>query len=396
MHRPRPMPRLIIVSTAPVIETGPRHVFLDKKFIEGMHLHVRHWPGPVSCILRRGDAGIPFGAEFRRDGLDFELILIGARQPLSPGMVAAHDVVLLSGDSHLELLPPRLRRAIPGKVAYAVEYTLRTRLQTAALDRSGAPLRRLHAQGWLRAQEWRRRRAFRAADALQANGYPAEAAYRPMTGNMLLYLDNRMTPGLFATPGEMARRREHLAGGGPIRLIHSGRLEPMKGAQDLVPVARALAAAGLDFTLDIYGAGSLRAAIAEGIGRHGLGSRVRLHDPVDFETVLVPLSRRGADIFLSCHRQSDPSCTYLESLGCGLALAGYDNEMWSALLARSGAGWAVPMGDTAALARQILALAADRAAIVQRAERGLAFARAHDFETEFARRMEHLRGLIGP
>ena len=42
---------------------------------------------------------------------------------------------------------------------------------------------------------------------------------------------------------------------------------------------------------------------------------------VDFETELVPFTRQNADIFLGCHRQSDPSCTYLEAMGCGVAVA---------------------------------------------------------------------------
>lgn len=384
------MPRLIMVAPAPVIEKPGGLVTLDKKFVEGMRLHCEHWPGPFSCILRRGNEAMPFGADFRRADLCFDLKLIDAKAPLSAEMFANQDIVVLSGDSHLELLPPRLIQSLQAKVVYVVEYTLRTRLQTAALDRGRPALKRLYSKLWLFLQEIRRKRAFRAAAGLQANGYPADMAYGPLNENHLLYLDNRMTTELFATDEEMQRRRARLASGAPIRLIHSGRLEPMKGAQDLVPVALMLARAGMDFTLDIYGSGSLHDEIAAGIVQHGLSERVRLHAPVDFERELVPISRSQADIFLSCHRQSDPSCTYIESMGCGLPIAGYENLMWATLLKRSEAGWSAPMSDPEALAAQILALASRREEISDRAEKGLSFARQHEFEATFQSRMRQL------
>jgi glycosyltransferase involved in cell wall biosynthesis len=148
----------------------------------------------------------------------------------------------------------------------------------------------------------------------------------------------------------------------------------------------------VDFTLDIYGTGSLAAGIARAIAEEGLGGRVRLHNPVDFETGLVPVLRREADAFLSCHRQADPSCTYLESMGCGLPVVGYDNAMWRALMQDSGAGWSVRLGDTAALAACIAGLLPE--AVTGAAERSRTYAQAHDFESEFAKRMDHLARVL--
>jgi colanic acid/amylovoran biosynthesis glycosyltransferase len=235
-----------------------------------------------------------------------------------------------------------------------------------------------------------RRRALRTAHGLQANGYPAYEAYGKLNANPMLYLDNRMTPELFATAEEMTRRIDHLIAGNPLRLIHSGRLEPMKGGQDLVPVARELRERGLPFTLDIYGTGSLQEQIIADIVSSGLERSVHLHDPVDFESHLVPIARTQMDIFLSCHRQDDPSCTYLESMGCGLAIAGYDNRMWSAILAQSHGGWAVPRPDPTLLAEKIAEIDKRREEIVECCRRSLRFATAHDLRTEFERRNEHV------
>ncbi|MFN4129668.1 MAG: glycosyltransferase [Paracoccaceae bacterium] len=170
--------------------------------------------------------------------------------------------------------------------------------------------------------------------------------------------------------------------------MYSGRLEPMKGAQDLVPLATALASGGCRFELDIFGDGSLRDPIARGIANQGLSDRVRLHGNVDFATALIPWQRQQADLFISCHRQGDPSCTYIESMGCGLPVAGYANEMWGPLCRESGADWADPVGNVAALAARISTT--PRTAIAAAAAAALGFARRHDFDTELNGRMKHL------
>jgi glycosyltransferase involved in cell wall biosynthesis len=193
----------------------------------------------------------------------------------------------------------------------------------------------------------------------------------------------------------MAARETHRAAGGPLRLVFSGRLETMKGAQDLVPVARRLTERGVDFTLDIFGSGSLEAEVAEGIRSLQDPQRVRLHKAVDFETELVPFTRREADLFLGCHRQSDPSCTYIEAMGCGVAVVSYDNRMWQRLNGESQAGWGTPLGQPQALADRVAEIAKDPAEISRRSRNAWAFSRRHGFLPEFRRRMEHLARIAG-
>ncbi|GAB4264040.1 MAG: hypothetical protein Kow0013_10940 [Pararhodobacter sp.] len=383
---------LLLCAPAPVID-APLGYRLDVKFVEGMRAHVRAWGGPVHCVLWRGAPGIPFGRDYLPAELDFELTVLppGAEVPASALVGVAVAMVSADQAEFPAVMAAAARAGVPAVAG--IEYTAETRLQIIRLDRGIGPLRKLRRALWLWRQERRTRALFRSAAGLQCNGFPAFDAYRGLSAAPLLYLDNRMAPALFATSDEMATRAARLRAGAPLRLIHSGRLEPMKGAQDLVPVMRALARAGVDATLDVYGSGSLvpelRAALPEFDGR------LRLHDPVDFETELVPISRTQADVFLSCHRQSDPSCTYLEAMGCGLALVGYDNRMWARLSAESGCGLVEPMGRTQALARAIASLDRDREALIGHAQTGLDFARAHDFEAEFARRMAHLRTCAG-
>lgn len=380
-----------MIAPAPVIEQGGE-LQLDKKFVEGMHLHCEMWSGSVACILRRGSRHIPFGASYRPHDLEFSLKIIDKDEIIEERHLEGYSIVFCAADDHSTLHVASLCRNLGIKIVYTIEYTLQTRRQIAIMDSTRSAVRRVYSIFWNIRQEMRRRNAFRLADGVQMNGYPAAAAYDRFNANTIMYLDNRMKPDMFATAAEMEARGERLRSGAPLRLIHSGRLERMKGAQDLVPIATALRDRGVNFTLDIYGDGSLRNEIRDDASSRNL-NQVRLHEPVDFETELVPLNRSEADIFLSCHRQSDPSCTYIESMGCGLPVAGYDNEMWSALLQDSGGGWAVPMKNVDLLADKIAYLSEHRDEIVQRGEAGLAFARRRDFYTEFSLRMDHLHAV---
>lgn len=387
------MPRLMMIAPAPVIEAGPR-LRLDVKFVEGMRVQQALWPDPITCVLRRGASAIPFGAEYDRDELDFDLVLLDPEAEARAELLGGHDVIYASGDDH-HCLGLAEHLSAGQKIVYVIEYTHETRMQMLMLDKSRGWLRRARGAVWLIQQERRRRRAFRRAEGLQSNGYPAHDLYGPMNRDSMLYLDGRMTPALFATEAEMAAREARRAAGGPLRLIYSGRLEPMKGAQDLLPVARRLLAREVDFTLDIFGTGSLQAEIAAGIAGSGAEARIRLHAPVDFETALVPFTRREVDMFLGCHRQSDPSCTYLEAMGCGVAVASYDNRMWARLNGEARAGWGAPLGQIEALADQIAIAAASPAEITARSRSAWAFSRAHDFPSEFRRRMDHLARIAG-
>lgn len=383
---------LLFCAPAPVIDEGGR-LRLDIKFVEGMREHVAGWGGPVHVVLWRGGGGIPFGRDYAREALGFALTVLNPGEAVPEAAMAGAGVAMISADmpGFLGLVQRARTAGLP--VVAGLEYTRETRLRIVWLDKGAGLARKLRRSLWVWQDDRRIRRGLAQAAGVQFNGYPAFDDHAAQVRNPLLYLDNRMTPALLATPAEMQARAERLRSGAPLRLIHSGRLEPMKGAQDLLPVMAALRALGVPATLDIYGSGSLEASIDAGLA--AFDGQVRLHGPVDFETVLVPASRSGADVFLSCHRQSDPSCTYLEALGCGLALAGYDNRMWRRLSAEVGLDAPAPQGDTAALAGLIARWHQDREALITAAQTGLSFARAHDFPTEFTARMAHLRACAG-
>lgn len=373
-----------MIVPAPVNRLADGRLRMDVKFVEGMRLHKALWPGTITVVMWDHGHAIPFGAEYAPDALGFDYVVLEPGRPMPQDILQRHDRILASADM-VETLDLVEMGTVP--VTFSVEYTIGTRLRIVALDRGLSFPRKIWSMLWNLRMERHRRRAFRRCAGVQANGYPAFEAYCRLNPNTILYLDGRMRRDMLATPDEMAARAACLRQGGPLRLVHSGRLEPMKGAQDLLPMAQSLAAKGVDFTLDVFGTGSLEAALRAGAG--ALGGRLRVHAPIDFETGLVPWMRAHADLFVSCHRQSDPSCTYLESMGCGVPVLGYDNAMWAQMRADCGAGWIVPLARWGALADQVARLAGAREEIIAHAHRARSFAGFHDFETEFTRRMQH-------
>jgi len=379
---------LLFCAPAPVIVSAEGYN-LDVKFVEGMRAHAAAWDGPVRCVLWETPVTIPFDGVFRPEELGFDLTVLPAGAPVPHHLLDVASVASVSIDMPNFRDTMTVARAKSVPVVLTLEYTLETRLRIVWLDEGVGLPRRLRRSLWQLSHERRLRAAMRAAAGVQFNGYPAFDAYAPLSRSPMQYFDNRMKPDLLASDVDMAARATYLRGGAPLRLIHSGRFEPMKGAQDLLPVMAALRAQGVDATLDIYGSGSLEGQIRAGLS--AFGGSVRLHSAVDFETELVPISRTQADVFLSCHRQSDPSCSYLEAMGCGLAVAGYANRMWARLSADTHAGHAAPMGNIDALAAIIAGWDRDREPLITAANAGLGFARTHDFPDEFNRRMDHLR-----
>src|SRR6185312_8722995 len=168
----------------------------------------------------------------------------------------------------------------------------------------------------------------------------------PHNPNRLFYLDSRLSEDRLIPPEQLASRLGSRTGR-PLRLLYSGRYERMKGADDAVKVALECLRRGLDVEMHCYGQGNLRAdmeALAATAARPG---RIRINGSVPYPE-LVKIAQT-CDIFVCCHIQSDPSCTYLESLGAGLPIVGYDNGMWRRLCGESGAGYSSPLGNPGAV-----------------------------------------------
>jgi len=177
-----------------------------------------------------------------------------------------------------------------------------------------------------------------------------------------------------------------------VRLLYSGRYEPLKGAVDAARVARECVKRGLNIEMHCYGQGSCGPEMRDIASDSVCCGKVHVHDAIPYPE-LVEVSR-SFDAFVCCHVQSDPSCTYLESFGAGLPIVGYDNRMWRRLQHDSLAGLSSPIGDPGKVAENIERLLSEDGMLVEMSKRARSFAAEHTFEIEFKRRTDDLNAAL--
>lgn len=350
--------------------------------------YIKHWDGPVVTLLEPSDEETDDldRVEVHPGDLPFAVEILPFDSPRLEEVLARCAVVSAGISSRVNHLPG-VCESIGVPLVYVCELSLPTRLQIIDATPNGS-LRKVKQSLWAMRQEWRQVEAIRRAAGIQCNGTPTFDGYGSLTPDSLLFFDTRVTADeLIGQDALEARLRQRAR---PLRLVFSGRLDRIKGVEHLPVVADALRAAGVPFHLDIFGGGVLEQDLRRNIGRYGLTDRVFLHGPVDFHEELLPLLKEAADLFVCCHRQGDPSCTYLETLGCGVPIVGYGNEALAGILGRISAGKTVRMNDPEALAGVIAEVEEDRERLDRWSRCALSFARSHTFEATVKRRMSHL------
>lgn len=387
---------LVLLLSFASAELGGYDVLLTKKAVAGIERYAQLWQGPVRAVLQpgAGSSGNLDDVIVDRRSLPFEVSVVQLGSEAMRRTFQDASLVLGGADYRFNGSAAHCRKlGVP--YVFNSEYSLRTRWQIAKAERTST-VRYARRLLW----EWQQERAFvrevGLASGAQCNGTPTYDAYAPHARSALLYFDTRTERAMLSNPERVEQKAARRKGGGPLRLLFSGRLSPMKGADDLPAVARALAARGVDFELDICGAGPSESAMRAEVQRAGLAERVRFRGVLDFQNELTPLVRDEIDLFVCCHRQGDPSCTYLETMASGVPIVGYDNEAFSGLMGRVDAGWLVPMDATERVAGAIADLATDagKDALTRKSLRALEFASQHTFESTFERRIEHFRELL--
>jgi glycosyltransferase involved in cell wall biosynthesis len=389
-------PRLIILLHCPVIAYDGRSMTVSSKFLQEIHQYARFWPGVVRLVAFQDEgwatafstetvdvASLPFEVDIRsHDGLDEQFLADGA-------------AVVLSGVGfrYGEIADIGKRVGVP--VVYVSEYSYATQRRITALETPGA-LRRARRAVWLRSHRGESRRSISSAAGLQCNGTPTFEEFAGLNENMMLYFDNRVTDDLLASPEDQAARAMRLRDPSHrLHLVFTGRLDRMKGAHHLVDVALELQCLGVPFDLSICGGGELLADISRRVEDEALTDVVHVHPPMAFADELMPFVRTEADLFVCCHPQGDPSCTYVETMACGVPYVGFANEALVGIAELSNAAWVSPVGDARSLAGKIALLDRDRQKIIDASERALEFACGHTFDVTYSRRIDHLRDIAG-
>lgn len=374
---------------APVLDDG--RVVLTQKFLDGMAEYVRYWEGPVAAIVEP--------AETVSDNLD-NTAVAAAAQPFGLEVLPFDDrrmrdrlaeaAVVLGGADHRQNHLAEWCRRVGTPYVLNAEYTQTTRKQIAAAEERN-PLRRWRRYVWEAGQERAVLRSIALAAGVQCNGLPTYEAYRTLNRRTHLYLDTRVTDAMLPDEHALESRLAEMMGGGPLRLAFSGRLIAMKGADHLPRLANELRSLGVPFHLAVFGNGDLEPSMRIELSRDDQAGPVQLMGVADFKTGLLPYLQESVDLFVCPHRQGDPSCTYLETLSCGVPIVGYANEAWRGLLSLADVGRAVTMNDVGLLARAVARLHGDRETLARMSLQAWEFAKSHTFEQTFAARIEHLR-----
>lgn len=363
---------------------------VDRKFHLGMEAYARGVRSPILSIQPENKLGSPImdRIEVPCAELAYSVMTVktdNAMRPLNNERERLRDVVLRSRlvyGGGLGTAEMAARAGVP--YILTREYDLQTEIRVATSQVSSSLRRAIRAL----------KSTFRYASGipvmsraaqLHCNGYPIFDATKWFNNKRLLYLDSRMSADMVIPEAELVSRFSSRARR-PLRLLYSGRYEPIKGADDAIRVARACVTRGLDVEMHCYGQGSLRDEMRRLAAETTARGRIHVHDAVSFPE-LVELARTF-DIFVCCHVQSDPSCTYLESLGSGLPIVGYGNRMWSRLCQESRAGLSTPMNRPEVVAACVQTLAADGQALDAMSLRARTFAADHTFEREFAKRID--------
>jgi len=370
------------------LENG--RVILTQKFIDGIRAYQQRWAGDVvvhmmPASVESGNLGetthaiteLPFRFEWIEQDVNAVVEAI-----CDAGIVLASLV-----DPHLALAEPLAGLHVP--LVFVAEYTSQTRRQIIDTNTTN-PLLRWRRSFWTMQFERRIRRALPIARGVQCNGTPTYDAYRDISPNAMLYFDTRTSSVDIIDDDALESRLSSLDVGDPLRLAYSGRLVPMKGVDHLPLVAEALRRRDVPFTMTIFGDGASRPSIERMIEARDLGDVVHLTGEVDFQSELLPRIRQDVDLFVCCHRQGDPSCTYMETMACGTPIVGYANEAFDGLVRTLDVGWATPLDDPDSLAERIALAHHDRASIARAARDARSVARQHTFERTVDARIAHL------
>ena len=272
-----------------------------------------------------------------------------------------------------------------------VEYDLGTQLVAGTAGLTNPVRKMVRSLRIIGDYHTRQKTDLRGAFAVHCNGYPIYQATNGLNENRLLYLDSRLSSSAVITKSQLDDRLAS-AQARPLRLLYSGRFTAMKGVVDVVKVAIECQRQNVEVEVSLYGQGEDREQIISLISSAPYPERICVFEPVEFPRLME--IAKEYDLFICCHLQSDPSCTYIESFGAGLPIVGYGNRMWTALQAQSQAGTVTKMHDINAVVASIADLAADRAQLAMMSHNAREFCLTHSFEAETQKRVNSMNDAI--
>lgn len=196
-------------------------------------------------------------------------------------------------------------------------------------------------------------------------------------------------------PDELMQAKRNRPDDSVLRIVYAGRLTPMKGPHDWVAVVDMAQARGARIEAHWYGDGDLADAVAADIEKREIEDVCHLGGFVSARAQILEHLRDG-DVLLFCHLTDESPRILIETLHCGTPMVGYRDPFAGELVEEQGGGVLVPRGNTAALADEIVRLAADRDALRVLQEKAFNSARHLTHESVFAHRCAIVKSELAP
>ncbi|MDJ0729719.1 MAG: glycosyltransferase family 4 protein [Crocosphaera sp.] len=387
--------RLIILPNLRATPVSNNEVVITRKFLDGVLLYQEMWDGELIVLMQESSekSNNLDNIDVNINNLPFILKIVDFKDINKLVSNFNTNSVVGAGASFEQNHIGYLCKKDNIPCVYGTEYSLKTRKQIIEATVNN-PLLRFRRYLWQNNQERKQRQAISIASGVQCNGTPTYEDYRSINSNALLYFDTRISEDLLANEETVEHKFQAYSQQKKLRLLFSGRLIKMKGADHLLKVAQELRKLKVDYKMYICGDGELRSAMENQITEQQLSDYVEMMGILDFKTELVPFVQKEIDLFVCCHRQGDPSCTYLETMSCGVPIVGYDNEAFTGIVNYSGSGWFVEMNQPDLVAQKIAYLNHNRQELKVMSLKALDFAKQHTFEKTFSRRITHLAELL--
>jgi len=385
--------KLVLLPSLKVKKISDYQIVITQKFIDGIIEYQKYWSGLIVVYMEEDDTlnNNLDNILININELPFKIEIINLESLENLPELHENSIFLASTDFRQnEVSKICKRHNVP--CIYVTEYSLKTRIQIINAMTQNLILR-LRRYAWEVSQELKHRKAIAIANGVQCNGVPVYHAYHKINSHPHLYFDTRITENMFISKTDLTKRTSEYLKNNSLRLLFSGRLIKIKGVDHLIPIAEHLKHLGIKFEMFICGDGELKENLEKQIIQRGLSRSVKMLGVLEFKTELVPFVQKNIDLFICCHRQGDPSCTYLETMSCGVPIVGYNNEAFVGVVHQSQTGWFVKMNRPDLLADKIAELNKNPELIIAASYESLEFAKQHSFEKTFQSRINHIQEI---
>ncbi|GAA4518063.1 glycosyltransferase [Brevibacterium yomogidense] len=370
--------RLTVVLPDSIIRQG-KDLYLDPKTLSGLNAYAANWPGELTVIATPSRSTRVTNLNHATES-ELAFSIVTTDNPLGAahrrGSVATLALHTISNAPLMEFDPRR--------IIWTTENPLRQRLSSSFIGSN--------AINGIRSSIGHLRRAaplwsmIRRAGGIQCNGYPTWNAYSHHSANPMLFFDTRVSDKQIND----SQKREYARNSAtrPLTVAFSGRHIPIKGPQYALAAFDACSRDDYS-TLFINGHGEMTESLQTKAAFDN--SRTSFTGYLEYESEWTAFVRENVDLMILPHTQGDPAGSYLEAAALGVPVIGFNNAALTPLTARHGIGWTVPMRRADRLTLKLRELANSPSEIRAAGQRGIDFMSQHTFETEFRRRILHLR-----